>query len=104
MFPNIYDQYKNYQPMMLNPKNEKEQYLLDLNQVQFAMHDINLYLDNFPNDKSMINEFNRNRNTYNEILKDYENKFGPIVITSDTLNNSPWQWNNNPWPWEGSDN
>ena len=46
MFSNLYNQYKDYQPMMINPDNEKEQYLLDLNQVQFAMHDINLYLDN----------------------------------------------------------
>lgn len=103
MFPNLYDQYMNYQPMMINPRNEKEQYLLDLNQVQFAMHDIHLYLDNFPNDTNMINEFNRNRETYNELLKKYENKFGPLEICSDSLNNVPWQWNNEPWPWEGSD-
>ena len=36
MFPNIYDQYRNYQPTNINPRNEKEQYLLDLNQVQFV--------------------------------------------------------------------
>ena len=104
MFPNLYRQYKNYQPAMINPRNEREQYLLDLDQVQFAMHDIHLYLDNFPNDTSMINEFNRNRETYNEILRDYEAKFGPIVINSNNLNGSPWHWNNEPWPWEGSDN
>lgn len=104
MFPNLYSQYKNFQPAMINPKNEKEQYLLDLNQVQFAMHDIHLYLDNFPNDTSMINEFNRNREMYNEILNDYENKFGPIVINSENLDGSPWRWNNEPWPWEGSGN
>ena len=104
MFPSLYDQYKNYQPMMINPRNEKEQYLLDLNQVQFAMHDIHLYLDNFPNDTSMINEFNRNRETYKEILKNYENKYGPLEICSDSLNKTPWQWNNEPWPWERRDN
>lgn len=104
MFPSLYDQYKNYQPAMINPRNEREQYLLDLNQVQFAMHDIHLYLDNFPNDSSMINEFNKNREIYNELLKDYENKFGPIVINSDNLDGSPWRWNNEPWPWEGSGN
>ena len=104
MFPSIYDQYKNYQPAMINPKNEKDQYLLDLNQVQFAMHDIHLYLDNFPNNTSMIQEFNKNREMYNQILSDYENRFGPIVNYSDSLDKTPWQWNNNPWPWEGSAN
>jgi len=104
MFPSLYDQYKNYQPAMINPKNEREQYLLDLNQVQFAMHDIHLYLDNFPNDTVMINEFNKNREIYNDILRDYESKYGPIVISSDSLKGSPWHWNNEPWPWEGSGN
>ena len=41
---------------------------------------------------------------YNDILKDYENKFGPLEIYSDSLNRNPWAWNNEPWPWEGSDN
>ncbi len=104
MFPSLYDQYKNYQPAMINPQNEKEQYLLDLDQVQFAMHDIHLYLDNYPNNGSMIQEFNRNREMYNQILADYEKRYGPIVIYSDSLNKTPWQWDNRPWPWEGSDN
>lgn len=104
MFTNLYDQYKNYQPAAVNPRNEREQYLLDLNQVQFAMHDIHLYLDNFPNDRSMINEFNKNRKLYNEILDKYQQKYGPLNINSDSLNNIPWQWNNEPWPWEGSGN
>ncbi len=104
MFPSLYDQYKNYQPLMLNPRNEKEQYLLDLDQVQFAMHDIHLYLDNFPNNVSMIQEFNRNRDMYNKMLKEYEAKYGPVVIYSDALNKTPWQWDSRPWPWERSDN
>lgn len=104
MFPSLYDQYKNYQPAMLNPKTEKEQYLLDLNQIQFAMHDIHLYLDNYPNNTSMIDEFNKNREMYNQMLQDYQKKYGPINITSDSLNMTPWQWDNNPWPWERSDN
>ncbi len=104
MFNSLYDQYKNYQPAMINPKNEKEQYLLDLDQVQFAMHDIHLYLDNYPNNNSMIAEFNRNREIYNQLLDEYQAKYGPVVIYSDSLNTTPWQWDNQPWPWERSDN
>ena len=52
----------------------------------------------------MINEFNKNRELYNDILRNYESKFGPLEINSDSLNRSPWQWNNEPWPWEGRDN
>ena len=104
MFSNLYNQYRDYQPMMINPETEKEQYLLDLNQVQFAMHDINLYLDNYPNDSMMIKEFNKNRELYLQLLEEYENRFGPINVSSNSLNTSPWMWNKEPWPWEGSDN
>lgn len=104
MFSNLYDQYRDYQPMMINPETEKEQYLLDLNQVQFAMHDINLYLDNCPNDSMMLKEFNKNRELYLQLLEEYENRFGPINVSSNSLNTSPWMWNKEPWPWEGSDN
>lgn len=104
MFSNLYSQYRDYQPTMINPNNEKEQYLLDLNQVQFAMHDINLYLDNYPNDTMMLKEFNKNRELYLQLLEEYENRYGAINISSNVLNNSPWEWNNEPWPWEGSDN
>ena len=104
MFSNLYDQYRDYQPMMINPETEKEQYLLDLNQVQFAMHDINLYLDNYPNDSMMLKEFNKNRELYLQLLEEYENRFGPINVSSNSLNTSPWMWNKEPWPWEGSDN
>ena len=104
MFSNLYNQYRDYQPMMINPETEKEQYLLDLNQVQFAMHDINLYLDNYPNDSMMLKEFNKNRELYLQLLEEYENRFGPINVSSNSLNASPWMWNKEPWPWEGSDN
>ena len=104
MFSNLYNQYRDYQPMMINPETEKEQYLLDLNQVQFAMHDINLYLDNYPNDSMMLKEFNKNRELYLQLLEEYENRFGPINVSSNSLNTSPWMWNKEPWPWEGSDN
>ena len=104
MFSNLYNQYRDYQPMMINPETEKDQYLLDLNQVQFAMHDINLYLDNYPNDSMMIKEFNKNRELYLQLLEEYENRFGPINVSSNSLNTSPWMWNKEPWPWEGSDN
>ena len=104
MFSNLYDQYRDYQPMMINPETEKEQYLLDLNQVQFAMHDINLYLDNYPNDSMMLKEFNKNRELYLQLLEEYENRFGPINVSSNSLNTNPWMWNKEPWPWEGSDN
>lgn len=98
----LYSPYKNYRPAELVPTNEREELLLNLNQVQFAMHEANLFLDNFPDDRFMIEDFNQFKNMYNELLNDYESKYGPININNEYMNVVPWRWLDNPWPWEGS--
>ncbi len=100
LFRNLYQQYKNYQPAPLTPRSEQEEALLNLNQIQFAMHELNLYLDNFPNDTNMMNQFAMFRNTYNRLLSDYENKYGAITINSPTLNTVPFGWVEKAWPWD----
>ena len=35
-------------------------------------------------------------------MKQYESKFGPLVLDSDSLNNYPWAWNDRPWPWDNN--
>ena len=46
LFPELYDQYKNYQPVILRAKDEQSKLLLELSAVSFASHELNLYLDN----------------------------------------------------------
>ena len=103
LFKNLYQQYKNYQPMTLVPKSEQEEELLNLNQIQFAMHELNLYLDVFPNDQEMLKKFTMYRNNYNKLLEDYEQKYGSININSNVLNNIPFEWSTTPWPWNRRD-
>ena len=100
LFTNLYDQYKNYQPARLIPKNEKEEMLLNLNQMQFAMHEMNLYLDVFPNDSNAMNQFIMFRNSYNELLDNFQRKYGAININSEFLNNAPFGWAMESWPWD----
>lgn len=100
LFRNAYEPYKNYQPDRLTPRSEQEEALLNLNQMQFAMHELNLYLDNFPNDRDMMNQFVMFRNTYNRLLADYENRYGAITINSPSLNNVPFGWVEQNWPWD----
>ena len=99
MFRNLYEQYKNYQPAPITPMNEQEEALLNLNQFQFAMHELNLYLDVFPNDANMMNQFVTFRNNYNKLLSEYENKYGALNINSTSLNSIPFRWSSTPWPW-----
>jgi len=100
MFKNLYDPYKMDRPFEIQPMNEQAEMLTNIDSLGFAMVDLNLYLDVFPDDRNALDLFNKYRKQKEELLKQYENKFGPMVITSDALNMYPWAWDNKPWPWE----
>ncbi len=100
LYSNLYNQYKNYKPVELKANNEREQLLLDLSRAAFAAHELNLYLDLYPNDESMLALFNDYRNEANALMKQYETKYGPLTVTSDSLEKGPFAWVNNAWPWE----
>lgn len=40
-------------------------------------------------------------NLYKQALEQYENKYGPINLSSSLLDETPWGWNTEYWPWEG---
>ena len=100
MFPELYNTYKLSNPYEITPMNEQAELLTYVDALTFAMIDLNLYLDVNPNDKEALELFNKYRMQNNEYKKQYENKYGPLLLSSDTLNTYPWAWNNLPWPWE----
>lgn len=100
LFKNIYDPYKNQKPYNIKPMNDQAKMLTDIDSLEFAIIDLNLYLDVYPDDKNAIELFNKYRNEQNKLLYDYQNEYGPILLNSDSLNNMPWMWDNKPWPWE----
>lgn len=100
MFPDLYNQYKVTKPFDVEPMNEQAQLLTYVDALSFAAHDINLYLDNFPNDRAMIELYNHYRMEMKRAMKQYENSYGPLFVSSDTTNRQPWSWNSIPWPWE----
>ena len=100
MFKDEYLEYKNYKPQRLIPKSPQEEALLNLNQVQFAMHDANLYLDVFPDDSNMMNEYIKYRNQYNRLLDEYESKFGVLNTNSNGIMNIPFIWEEQSFPWD----
>ena len=99
MFKNLYDPFRNYAPARLVARNAREEALLNLGQMHFAMHEANLYLDNFPNDRNMLNKFNEFRKNYEQLLNDYQSKYGPLEITSPYMTNAPFAWSTDTFPW-----
>lgn len=99
MFRNLYSQYKNYEPAILRPTNEQEEMFLRMSEKEFAAHDLNLYLDLYPNDGNALDLFNKYRKEANRLMMEYEEKYGPILISSDSLNTSPFLWQTLIFPW-----
>lgn len=100
MFENLYDPYKVKEPYEIRPMNEQAELLTYIDALCFATIDLNLYLDVYPNDKKAIDLFNQYRIQKNELTEQYESKFGPLLLSSNSLNSYPWAWDDRPWPWE----
>ena len=92
--------YKNMTYLSPNALNERERALYQIQQMAFAAHDINLYLDTHPNDSNAINLYNE-YNKQEKMLNDaYERQYGPIDLSdNEGLSMTPWSWIDEPWPW-----
>lgn len=95
-----YNPYKNMTYLKPNISSEREHDLYKLQEIAFAAHDINLYLDTHPNDSNAIrlyNEYNKQEKMLNDA---YERKYGPIDLSdNEGLSMTPWAWIKEPWPW-----
>ncbi len=98
MFPELFDQYgKIYD---VKPMNEQAELLTYIDIFDFALIDLNLYLDVFPENAKMIELYNNLLQEKKMMMKKYEESYGPLTTNSEALNTVPWSWDNNPWPWE----
>lgn len=73
-----------------------------INQVSFAVDDIQLYLDTHPCDHDALEYFRKYSGLRNEALMEYARRFGPLTV--DTINlyeSDQWAWIHQQWPWEG---
>lgn len=100
LFADLYLGYKNYKPVKLQANNEKDALFLELSRYAFAAHELNLYLDLHPEDTTMLALFNDYRTRANQLMMNYENKYGPLTVSSDELSSS-FLWEEDKWPWEG---
>ena len=58
LFSNLYDEYKNYKPQELKASNEREDLILQIDENRFAIIELGLYLDLYPNDINALNKYN----------------------------------------------
>ena len=97
LFKNEYKPYKNYDPSNINIKNDL---LLNLYEVNFAIIDLNLYLDLNPNDNKMYEIYKKYVEKFDFLKTKYEQSYGPLEITC--INSDTYNWIDNPWPWDNN--
>ncbi len=99
LFKNLYKSYKNLKPVKIPVNSERDELLLNIGQLSFAKHELNLLLDNYPNNTNALNLFNKYQKMETEQVKNYERRFGPLTVSSN-MENIPFAWVNDIWPWE----
>lgn len=100
MFKKEYDPYKNMQPVLLKPTCERDVLLFKIMELDFAINDLNLYLDLHPEDREMYEKFKKYTKECIELKDGYAKKYGPLTL--DQVNSISYDWMKNPWPWDKS--
>ena len=75
-----------------------------INMVSFAVNDIVLYLDTHPYDQQAMERFGQFNALKNKLVKDYTEKYGPLVLSIVDMDSREWKWATQDWPWEGGYN
>ena len=101
MQANTYKPYKLTNPPLPPVFNDRQRLILEVQKYNFAMWDLNLYLNTHPTDRNTMIIFNQYRDAYKKVKEEYENKYGALCVGNTDTSSGYWSWNKSPWPWEG---
>lgn len=96
IFDNLYSPYKFIADV--KPNNKRNELLTKIQMYCFAAHEMNLYLDLYPDDIQAIGLFNQYTDETNRLTLEYEREYGKICL--DINESYTWDWVKSPWPWE----
>lgn len=79
---------------------ERDKLTRQLSAIEFAAHELHVYLDTHPNDTSAaaaVSEYDRQAAG---LRNEFEKKFGPLTAGED---GNRWAWIADPWPWNNEE-
>lgn len=77
--------------------------LLKIQELEFAAVELNLYLDNHPECKNALVDYNAVTRELMKLKKIYDTEYNPLANFGNSESKFPWAWVNEPWPWEITD-
>lgn len=71
-----------------------------LQEVQFALIELQLYLDMNPEDQRAVRQYNCLSEELMSLKHEYEKQRGPLMQYGFSPSPRRWVWTSTPWPWE----
>ena len=74
--------------------------LCELMSLGFAMTELGLYLDTHKDDREALRLYREYAELAEDGRKRYESMYGPLRMSTASLDKDIWNWIESPWPWE----
>lgn len=85
--------------------NEKARLLRLIQQLDFSMYELSLYLDTHPSCANALERFEDLKEARRDAANEYVAKYGPLTHRGAGRGKAgEWSWLSMPWPWERSEN
>lgn len=81
--------------------NNREMLMQRIATIDFAIVELNLYMDTHPDDEQIIEKLNYYREKSAKMKEEYERLYGPLTLKNEEKNQ--WGWISDPWPWNNSE-
>lgn len=75
--------------------------LRKVQQLNFAMIELALYLNNQPKCEEALDLYEKVRCMHDDAKQRFEENFGPLTYEGVNTKQDGWSWIEGPWPWEG---
>ena len=80
--------------------SERQKLLHEIGKIDFVLKELNLYLDTHPFDQQAMEGFRHYGMMKNRLVKEYGEKYGPLVLSVVDMDGREWKWATQDWPWE----
>lgn len=84
---------------MMNMNCNGNSLLKRLQEVEFALYELTLYLDAYPESKDALMHYHSMLDARRALVAEYQAKHGPLTMYGNESTTS-WDWASTPWPWE----